>query len=193
MTSRPDLTRQLAPDVFLDHYWLRAELAAFCRQNGVSAAGSKEDLGKRVRAILAGDPLPQPVKARARNAAMPAHFTRETRIAPGWRCSQALRSFLGQEIGRPFRFDARMRALIHSGAGKTLAEVLDDWTDHQTQAGQTDIPAQFEYNRFVRAYRQVAPDACHRDVAAAWMAFRTAPKSRRGPVADYAAPTGTGA
>ena len=41
---RPDLTRQLSAQDFRDYYWLKEELLAFCRAQGLSTLGSKAAL-----------------------------------------------------------------------------------------------------------------------------------------------------
>ena len=42
--SRPPLNRSLSVDEFRHYYWLKDELVAFCREQGISRAGSKLEI-----------------------------------------------------------------------------------------------------------------------------------------------------
>ncbi len=181
MSTRPPLTAALPPEEFADHYWLKSELIGFCRQAGISAAGSKQQLNTRITALLAGSDVLEKPKARARGK-MPSSFSRNTVIGEGWSCSNALRAFLSGELGKPFRFDQFMRDQIHNGAGKTLGEVISAWSDNRLTGESRTIAPQFEYNRFVRELRSLAPGASHRDIVAAWKKYRDTPVSRRPPI-----------
>lgn len=183
MSERPQLSRDLAATIFAEHYWLRAELAEFCRNNNISAAGSKQDLAARIAALLSGEPQP-PVARKSSHGKMPARFTRAAPIGPGWRCSEALRAFISGEIGRPFRFDRFMRAQIGSGSGAALGDVIDAWREQEGRSHE--IEPQFEYNRFTREYRAHVPNATHASVVAAWKRYREIPVSQRPPVQEFA-------
>jgi hypothetical protein len=39
--ARPSLTKEISIDDFTGYYWLKEELADFCRKNGIAASGSK--------------------------------------------------------------------------------------------------------------------------------------------------------
>lgn len=49
---RPKLTKTLNVDEFSDFYWLKEELQSFCRNNGISASGSKIELSERIETFL---------------------------------------------------------------------------------------------------------------------------------------------
>ncbi len=48
---RPNLTKDISIDSFRDYYWLKEELQSFCRENEISASGSKIDISDRNRNI----------------------------------------------------------------------------------------------------------------------------------------------
>ena len=176
MSIRPELKPDTDAVAFSDHYWLRKELVVFCRSNGLSTAGSKQDLTDRIAAMLTGTPQPL-VQRRPSRKNMPVVFTRETPIGPGWRCSQALRAFISAEIGRPFRFDRFMRKQIKVGDGTSLGAAIDAW---RKQEGRSyEIEPQFQYNRFTREYREHVPKAPHSEIVAAWRRYREMPSSQR--------------
>ena len=178
MTARPPLDTRLSPRLFREHYWLKSELIAFCRTHGLRTDGPKAALADRAEARLRGASPPAEPSPR-RNTAMPAIFTRSTVIGPGCRCSQDLRAFFTAELGRAFHFDGVMRARIHDGAGLTLGQVIDEALSGGANRRPDDIAPQFEYNRFVRAYRAAHPGVSHQQVVAAWRSYRRTPVSDR--------------
>lgn len=181
MSTRPALTPDIDAVAFAEHYWLRDELAVFCRAQSLSTAGSKRELTSRILALLTGRSQP-PVHRRPSQNSMPTEFTRETPIESGWRCSQALRAFISAEIGRPFRFDRFMRERIGDGDGALLGTVIDAW---RKQVGRRyEIEPQFQYNRFTREYRGYAPNATHEEIVAAWKRYREMPSLKANCRAD---------
>jgi hypothetical protein len=172
MMTRPQLTSQLSAEDFRSFYWLKEELVRFCRENGISASGSKEELAARVEAFLSsGNIAANAPHVRVPKAAgqMPQEFQRETVIGTGWRCSQSLRAFFEREIGPHFHFDSVMRDLIKHGAGKTLQETIEVWEAEQRQPKEAQaIAPQFEYNRHIREYFREHPGATLQEAIRAW-------------------------
>ncbi|MBN1890110.1 MAG: SAP domain-containing protein [Thermoflexales bacterium] len=165
----------------MSFYWLKEELVGFCREHGLSTAGSKQSLSARIRLFLETGQPPVEIEHTsatriARRANMPRTFTRQSAIEPGWRCSQELRAFLEQEIGASFHFDGVMRDFIHHGAGKTLHEAIVAWEAEQNKPERKqEIAPQFEYNRHIREYFSLHPGATLAEAIQAW----NAKKSRR--------------
>jgi SAP domain-containing new25 len=178
MPHRPMLDARLDPSLFREHYWLKSELAAFCRTQGLRTDGPKTALANRIEARLQGAP-PTAEPSLRRNSPMPTAFDREMVIGPGWRCSQELRAFFTAELSRPYRFDGAMRDRIRQGAGLTLGQALDEATSKARPVSAPVIAPQFEYNRFMRAYRAARPGVSHAHVVAAWRAYRNTPVSDR--------------
>ena len=177
--ARPALSADLPAETFEDWYWLRSELTAFCRAEGLRATGSKGELAARVSAYLRTGTRCDRSAPRPRRARMPERFDEATVVGEGWRCSQPLRAFFEARLGPGFRFDAAMRALIASGAGLTLAQVMERHAAQRAAPGRSEIAPQFEYNRFMRAFSQERPGASHADAVAAWRRHRSAPRSSR--------------
>lgn len=175
--ARPALNAQLNADTFLRWYWLKDELAAFCRSIGIPSGGSKQTLTERiVRYLATGETsAPEPRKT-SHKGQMPAASTRETVIGPGWTCSQALRAFFEQELGRSFHFDATLRDFIHHKQGKTLQEAIHAWQNAQANPAEKDIAPQFEYNRHIRAYLKAHPGAGLKEAIAVWNERKQHPK-----------------
>lgn len=49
---RPELNLNLKAQQFLDYYWLKEELISFCKENSISAIGSKSELTQRIKVYL---------------------------------------------------------------------------------------------------------------------------------------------
>ena len=52
MNDRPVLNKHLDGDTFRSYYYLKEELTAFCRQNGIPASGGKLELTDRIAKFL---------------------------------------------------------------------------------------------------------------------------------------------
>lgn len=92
MTERPPLNQLPDGKTFRAYYYLKEELAAFCRENRLPASGSKAALADRVARFLDGEALPAPSSGR-RKAVSSGPITRESRIEENFVCSEAHRAF----------------------------------------------------------------------------------------------------
>lgn len=183
MSARPELNQALSAHDFLDFYWLKSELVAFCRANHLPVSGSKSELTKRIAHFLdTGERLaPTPAKKKVKADPMPTTFTRATVIGEGWRCTQVLRAFFEQEVTIKFHFNGFMRDFItNSGVGHTLDEAIEGWLESKRQPkGSSEIGRQFEYNRHIRAFFEANPNASREDAISAWKAKRATRASER--------------
>jgi hypothetical protein len=178
--TRPPLTCELTADDFRSFYWLKAELLAYCREQGLSTSGSKIDLTERIALFLDTGQRSAPVQTtrRASSDPLPETLTRATIIGLNWRCGEHLRAFFLQEIGPRFHFNGVMRDLIRQGAGQTLDAAIEAWqADQAAPHVEADIAPQFEYNRFMRDFFKRHPDQTRQDASAAWRASKTCRKS----------------
>ena len=92
MTERPPLNRLPDGKTFRAYYYLKEELAAFCRENRLPASGSKAALADHVARFLDGEALPAPFSGR-RKAVSSGPIPRESRIEENFVCSEAPRAF----------------------------------------------------------------------------------------------------
>ncbi len=172
--NRPALSRALSEPEFQRWYWLKEELATFCRAEGLSASGSKQELASSISAHLASRQIPMHTRRKAYSTDMPSTFELETVIGEGWRCTQALRSFFVLKVGERFGFNEPLRNFIKSGSGLTLAEALAHY-QHSLLAGPRPIAEQFEYNNHMREYRKANPSSTHAQAVSAWWEKRGKP------------------
>ena len=54
---RPILNKQTDADEFILYYWLKEDLVSFCKEQGLSTGGSKEELTKRVLESISNLPF----------------------------------------------------------------------------------------------------------------------------------------
>ena len=62
--NRPELNITLSADDFRAFYFLKDELLQFCRDNGLSTAGSKLELAERIAVFLTSGERLAPVKIK---------------------------------------------------------------------------------------------------------------------------------
>jgi hypothetical protein len=172
--ARPSLSVDLPEQEFHRWYWLKSELRAFCRRQGLAQVGAKSALVAAVAAYLGRRPAPARY-LRRKAGAMPDRFTLHTRIGEGWRCTRELRGFFEAHCGPGFRYNEALRRFLASGVGRSLAEAVTVYLRSQ-RAGPRPIAAQFEFNRHMRSYRSAHPGATHAQVVAAWRAARAKPR-----------------
>ena len=176
--QRPAVDEVTAAKEVQDWYWTRAELDAIARRLGIGRAGSKADLTARLVDALEGRESPVP-RIRSGPQLKPP-FNLDVVVPPGQRMTRELRTFLVERTGPGFRFDAPMREFFTDSCGRTLRDAID--LQNGARAQVREIGAQFEYNRFTRAYRGEHPDATSRQVRDAWASYKATPISRRGRV-----------
>lgn len=52
MEQKLKLTQTISLDAFKNHYWLKVELIAFCKDNDLSATGSKQEIIHRIETFI---------------------------------------------------------------------------------------------------------------------------------------------
>ncbi|RIW28955.1 cytoplasmic protein [Bacillus salacetis] len=152
---RPSLTKELAVDLFKDYYWLKQELESFCRENGLSASGSKGELSDRIEIFLRTGKIKRPAKRAKRNPASHTPLNLDTVISESHRCSQTVRAFFQTQIPN-FQFSTHIQDFFKSNAGKTYGDAVNAWYEEEERkkdpSYKRSIAPQFEYNQFIRDF-----------------------------------------
>lgn len=172
--NRPKLSSSLSPIEFARWYWLKTELAEFCRANLISAAGSKQELTCRIDSLLKGQLPLATVTSKKRYGAMPKQFELSSIIGTGWRCSQELRAFFESQVGESFHFNETVRDFISNRAGSSLEQVIEHYKKSLNEP-RKPISEQFEYNRHIRDFHESNPGASRAEAIAAWWSKRAKP------------------
>ena len=174
--NRPCLSKNLSELEFRRWYWLKSELIAFCRENGVPSAGAKEQIAAKVAAHLSDRALPQSVTVRRKSGKMPSEFSLDTLIGEGWRFTYKLRDFFVMHCGPDFRVNEALREWMVSGQGRPLADAIALYHS-SAMAPKRPIAKQFEYNRHIQVFKANHPGATHEEAVAAWWIKRRKPIS----------------
>lgn len=153
MKQRPNLDAQQKSSEFLDFYYLKEELVAFCRSVGLPASGGKTELRDRIARFLDTGELARSTGAVKRKKTS-GEISIDAKIEPDIVCSERHRAFFKQEIGRGFSFNVAFQKWLKSNAGKTYGEAVEAYRDilKNKKNSKTEIDSQFEYNTYIRDF-----------------------------------------
>lgn len=157
VVMRPNLTKKISVQNFKDFYWLKEELQTFCRENGISASGSKMDISDRIETFLQTGKVEKPVRKSRMNQSTETLDTLslDTVITANHRCSQNVRAFFKTVIPK-FHFSTYIQNYFKSNIGKTYRDVVDAWYEEEERkkdpSYKRKIPPQFKYNQFIRDF-----------------------------------------
>ncbi|MBU8771638.1 DUF6434 domain-containing protein [Cytobacillus oceanisediminis] len=153
---RPELRKDLDVQDFLSYYWLKEELQVFCRENRMSAAGSKKEITDRIAAFLQTGEINKPAKKKkSPSKDVLSELNLDTVITENHRSSQTVRAFFKSVIPK-FHFSTYIQNYFKENAGKTYRDVVHAWYEEEERkknpSYKKQIGSQFEYNQFTRDY-----------------------------------------
>jgi hypothetical protein len=154
---RPNLTKDISVERFKDFYWLKEELQSFCRENGLSASGSKIEISDRIELFLRTGEIKIPIRKSKVNKNMEPQvdLSLDTVITENHRCSQNVRAFFNSVIPK-FHFSTYIQNYFKNNVGKTYRDVVDAWYEEEERrkdpSYNKNIAPQFEYNQFTRDF-----------------------------------------
>ncbi|MBP2079492.1 DUF6434 domain-containing protein [Oceanobacillus polygoni] len=153
---RPNLTKDMSIQSFKDFYWLKEELQTFCRENGISALGSKMEIADRIETFLRTGEIRKPIrKVKGNRAAPQVEFSLNTVISENHRCSQQVRTFFKTVIPN-FHFSTYIQNYFKNNIGKTYRDAVEAWYKEEERqkdpSYKKQIAPQFEYNQFIRDF-----------------------------------------
>ncbi|MDO5573701.1 MAG: DUF6434 domain-containing protein [bacterium] len=153
MNTRPDLNQQLDSKTFREFYYLKEELTAFCRENGLPTAGGKLELTERIADYLDSGKITAAAPS-SKKAAPIGEITVTTKIEPNFVCSEKHRSFFKEQIGKSFSFNVAFQKWLKSNTGKTYQDAIEAYHQikEEQKKGKTTIDRQFEYNTYIRDF-----------------------------------------
>ena len=96
MNDRPVLNKHLDGDTFRSYYYLKEELTAFCRQNGIPASGGKLELTDRIAHFLDTGEISAASK-KPKTKPVYTEITEDTLIEPNFVCSEDTGHFSNPE------------------------------------------------------------------------------------------------
>lgn len=154
---RPNLSKDISIESFKNFYWLKEELQAFCRQNGLSVSGSKIEIADRIETFLRTGEIKKPTRqSKVNNKAEPQmDLSLNIVITENHRCSQDVRAFFKTVIPK-FHFSTYIQNYFKNNVGKTYRDVVDAWYEEEERKKDPSykkiLAPQFEYNQFIRDF-----------------------------------------
>jgi hypothetical protein len=177
MDKRPELARGLSPQSFREYYYLKSELAEFCRKERLSASGGKAELTDRIEKYLKTGEPPAAAKSVAGKPATQTEMSLTSVIEENFRCSERHRSFFKGIIGGGFKFNVEFQTWLKSNAGKTYADAALAYREivERKKTTATEIGAQFEYNAYIRAFFEANKGRTLEQAIACWKHKKSLP------------------
>ncbi|MEK5039350.1 DUF6434 domain-containing protein [Sporosarcina sp. FSL K6-3457] len=183
---RPILSKELNVQQFSDFYWLKEELQTFCRDNGMSAAGSKIEIADRITTFLQTGEIKKPLRNTTGKVKSQTQTTLslDTVITENHRCSQQVRAFFKEAIHPKFHFSTYIQNYFKNNVGKTYRDVVYAWHEEEQRqkdpSYQKEIAPQFEYNQFTRDFFADPNNKgkSREEAIEAWNAIKKLPGSR---------------
>lgn len=169
MSQRPELNKKLDAVTFRSFYYLKQELADFCKENGLPTSGSKAELKDRIAYFLdTGKVLKSSTNREA--AVMIGAFTENTVIESNIVCSEKHRAFFREKIGKRFSFHVPFQKWLKANAGKTYGDAIRAYEQilEEKKQTKTEIGGQFEYNTYIRDFFADNPEKSLHDAIVCW-------------------------
>ena len=155
MSDRPKLDTTLRGSVFREYYYLKEELTAFCRDNGLPVSGGKSELTERIAHFLdTGEVLSASPRKSVCRPDTGAPLTKDSIIEENFVCSEKHRAFFKSEIGGSFSFNVPFQKWLKQNAGKTYGEAVEAYFIllEEKKKNKPQIDSQFEYNTYIRDF-----------------------------------------
>ena len=169
MNERPELNIELDAVTFRSFYYLKQELADFCRENGLPTSGSKAELTDRIAYFLdTGSVLKS--SAERKTAVRISTLTEDTVIEPNIVCSEKHRAFFSEKIGKSFSFNVLFQKWLKANTGKTYGDAIRAYYRilEEKKLTKTEIGGQFEYNTYIRDFFADNPGKNLHDAIVCW-------------------------
>lgn len=181
MIGMAAINRETSADTFLLQYHLKEELQQFCRENGMSASGSKQELTDRIAHFLRTGEKKNPAPKPKRQRKAPAVITPDSLIEPDLVCSETHRAFFKAQIGSSFSFNTAFQKWLRSNTGKTYRDAVAAYHAIIAEKKQhrSGIGRQFEYNTYIRDFFADNPGRTLQDAICCWNYRKQQPGSHR--------------
>ena len=169
MNERPELNKKLDAATFRSFYYLKQELADFCKENGLPTSGSKAELTDRIAYFFdTGKVLKASVERKTSENI--GTLTEDTVIEPHIVCSEKHRAFFREKIGKGFSFHVPFQKWLKANAGKTYGDAIlayDRFLEEKKRR-KPEIGGQFEYNTYIRDFFADNPGKSLHDAILCW-------------------------
>lgn len=185
MKQRPDLELSISSEIFRSYYYLKEELIAFCRREGLQTSGGKEELTERIAKYLDTGEKSVSVHAVHKNCS-DGEITLDTLIEPSFVCSEKHRMFFRKMLGNRFTFRVDFQKWLKSNTGKTYRDAVEAYRQivAERRKGGGSIGKQFEYNTYIRDFFNENPGRTLDEAIRCWKHKKSLPGAHRYESAD---------
>lgn len=180
-SERPELCKTLDSKIFMSYYYLKEELVAFCKKEGLQSSGSKEMLTKRIATYLeTGEKIKDQVGRKERTI-IREKITKDMKIEPHFVCSQVHREFFKAHIGKSFSFNVAFQNWLKTHAGATYEEAIIAYgvIIEEKKHRKTTIDKQFKYNTYIRDFFEDNPGKALDDAIRCWKYKKSLPGTNK--------------
>ncbi|HHZ05220.1 MAG TPA: hypothetical protein GX401_00290 [Clostridiales bacterium] len=185
MNERPILERGLDANTFKSYYYLKDELVAFCRKNGLQASGGKQQLTHRIAYFLdTGEKL---VSVNKRNVPVNiCNIARDSIIENDFVCSEKHRAFFRKNLGNSFTFNVLFQKWLKENSGKTYGDAIEAYHKilREKKTKKVPIDKQFEYNTYIRDFFSQNKDKNLSDAIKCWKYKKSISGNNKYDIAD---------
>lgn len=180
MSDRPELNKNLSGAAFREWYWLKEELTAFLKENGLPATGGKTELTDRIADFLDTGNVNAPKRTRRSSKKSVGDITPETVIEENFVCSEKHRAFFKTQLGESFTFNVKFQKWLKSNAGKTYQDAVEAYKEiKKDKGGRKTIDSQFEYNTYIRDFFEHNPGHPLEEAIRCWKYKKSQPGSHK--------------
>lgn len=153
MAIRPCITADMDANTFRSYYYLKEELVAFCKANGLPTSGGKLEITNRIAHYLETKEILPAIPVRKKTVDIGV-ISKESKIETNFVCSEKHRAFFTENIGNSFSFNVDFRKWLKMNGGKTYAQAIKAYHEimEKKKNGKTKIDKQFEYNTYIRDF-----------------------------------------
>ena len=185
MNERTELNKELDAATFRSFYYLKQELADFCKENGLPISGSKAELTDRIAYFLdTGNVLKS--SAKRKTTLDIGTLTEDTVIEPNIVCTEKHRAFFCEKIGKSFSFNVPFQKWLKANTGKTYGDAIRAYYRilEDKKQRKMEIGGQFEYNTYIRDFFADNPGKSLHDAIVCWNYKKSLPGHHRYERAD---------
>ena len=188
MNERTELNKELDAAAFRSFYYLKQELADFCKENGLPTTGSKAELTDRIAHFLdTGNVLKS--SAKRKTSVNIGTLTEDTVIEQNIVCSEKHCAFFSEKIGKSFSFNVLFQKWLKANTGKTYGDAIRAYYRilEEKKQRKTEIGGQFEYNTYIRDFFADNPGKNLHDAIVCWNHKKSLPGHHRYEQSDLSA------
>ena len=182
MDLRSLLDKNISPKDFVEFYWLKKELVAFCRTEGLKQSGGKIAIANRIENYLrTGTRDSSKTKSKSTQQSSfdwnIEQLTADTVITDNYKNAGNVRRFFENQIGPQFKFNLKFMNWMKTNVDKTLQDAILEWrrltVEKKTKTQSKEIAPQFEFNRYLRDFLVDNPDQSRKNGIALWKIKRS--------------------